>query len=91
LLISKNIETPDYINIDTEGNEMDILEGINFEKINPKLITIEENNFTKIFESKNEKVKYMSERNYFLINVIGVTMFFYRKDFLNKISDEIKI
>ena len=45
LLISRNIENPDYLNIDTEGNEMDVLEGVNFDKINPKLITIEENDF----------------------------------------------
>ena len=43
------------MNIDTEGNEMDVLEGINFNKINPKLITIEENNFAKISNSNNEK------------------------------------
>ena len=91
LLISRNIENPDYLNIDTEGNEMDVLEGVNFNKINPKLITIEENNFAKISNSNNEKKNYMYERNYILINTIGVTMFFYQKLLLDKISDEIKI
>ena len=91
LLISRNIENPDYLNIDTEGNEMDVLEGVNFDKINPKLITIEENNFAKISNSNNEKTNYMYERNYILINIIGVTMFFYQKLLLDKISDEIKI
>ena len=87
----ENIENPDYLNIDTEGNEMDVLEGVNFNKINPKLITIEENNFAKISNSNNEKKNYMYERNYILINTIGVTMFFYQKLLLDKISDEIKI
>ena len=91
LLISRNIENPDYLNIDTEGNEMDVLEGINFNKINPKLITIEENDFANISNSNNEKKNYMYERNYILINTIGVTMFFYQKLLLDKISDEIKI
>ena len=37
------------------------------------------------------KKNYMYERNYILINTIGVTMFFYQKLLLDKISDEIKI
>ena len=91
LLLSKNFQNPDYLNIDTEGNEMDVLEGIDFKKISPKLITIEENDFLKISKTDNKKVKYLNERNYILINIIGVTMFFYKKELLDKISDEIKI
>ena len=91
LLLSKNLQNPDYLNIDTEGNEMDVLEGIDFKKISPKLITIEENDFLKISKTDNKKVKYLNERNYILINIIGVTMFFYKKELLDKISDEIKI
>ena len=66
------------------------LEGIDFKKISPKLITIEENDFLKISKTDNKKVKYLNERNYILINIIGVTMFFYKKELLDKISDEIK-
>jgi len=91
LLLSKNLQNPDYLNIDTEGNEMDVLEGIDFKKISPKLITIEENDFLKISKTDNKKVKYLNERNYILINIIGVTMFFYKIELLDKISDEIKI
>ena len=91
LLTSKNFENPDYLNIDTEGNEMDVLEGIDFKKIKPKLVTIEENDFSKISNFKSQKASFMNDRNYALINIIGVTMFFYQKDFLNKISNEIKI
>ena len=87
----KIFQNPDYLNIDTEGNEMDVLEGIDFKKISPKLITIEENDFLKISKTDNKKVKYLNERNYILINIIGVTMFFYKKELLDKISDEIKI
>ena len=91
LLTSRNIKSPDYLNIDTEGNEMEILEGINFKKFNPKLITIEENNFFEISKLKNEKIDFMNERNYTLINIIGVTMFFYQRTHLDKISEDIKI
>lgn len=91
LLNSRNIKSPDYLNIDTEGNEMEVLEGINFKKFNPKLITIEENNFFEISKLKNEKIDYMHERNYILINIIGVTMFFYQRTHLDKISEDIKI
>ena len=48
-------------------------------------------NCAKISNSNNVKTNYMYERNYILINIIGVTMFFYQKLLLDKISDEIKI
>jgi hypothetical protein len=46
--LGKNI---DYISIDTEGNELDIIKNFNFKKYNVKIFTIEHNFKKKIREN----------------------------------------
>lgn len=91
ILILNNVNNIDYINIDTEGNELKVLKGIDFKKINPYLFTIEDNSFDSNDEIKKEKINFMEQKNYQLINIIGVTMFFVKKNSVIEISDLIKI
>jgi len=91
ILKMQNISIVDYINIDTEGNELEVLMGIDFSKINPFLFTIEENSFDLTNEKKKKKIIFLKENNYELINIIGVTMFFVKKDYVPEINDLIKI
>ena len=91
VLTLNNINKVDFINIDTEGNELDILKSINFDRINPFLFSIEENSFFLENDSKKAKISFMKEKNYELINIIGVTMFFVKKDAIASITDWIKI
>ena len=91
ILKMQNINSVDYINIDTEGNELEVLMGIDFSKINPILFTIEDNSFDLNDEIKKKKIIFLKEKNYELINIIGVTMFFVKKDSVSEISDLIKI
>ena len=91
ILKMQNINSVDYINIDTEGNELEVLMGIDFDKINPTLFTIEDNSFDLNNEIKKKKIIFLKEKNYELINIIGVTMFFVKKDSVSQISDLIKI
>ena len=91
ILKMQNVNSVDYINIDTEGNELEVLMGIDFSKINPTLFTIEDNSFDLNNEIKKKKIIFLKEKNYELINIIGVTMFFVKKDSVSEISDLIKI
>ena len=91
ILKMHNINSVDYINIDTEGNELEVLMGIDFSKINPTLFTIEDNSFDLNNEIKKKKIIFLKEKNYELINIIGVTMFFVKKDSVSEISELIKI
>ena len=91
-IVSKNnIQNIDYINIDTEGTEMDILKGIDFNKINPTLLTIEDNEIFTNFDLEKEMILYLKNKNYELININGVTLFFLKKDQVDQISEMIKI
>ena len=55
-ILKKNgFQKVDYINIDTEGNEIEILRSVDFEKVKPILITLEDNSFIIDSEQKVEK------------------------------------
>ena len=51
----------DYISIDTEGNEIEILRNFNFKRFKVKLFTIE-HNFNKV--NRKEILKIMKKNNY---------------------------
>ena len=86
-----NINKIDYINIDTEGNELEVLKSINFKRSKPILISVEDNGFNLKKKTKLQKIDYLNKKNYQLINIIGVTMFFLNKQYKNKINKFIKI
>lgn len=52
LLSKHKFTTIDFMSLDTEGSELDILKGMDIEKYSPKYILIE--NSSKCFDSKNE-------------------------------------
>ena len=91
LLKIKKINQCDYLNIDTEGNEIDILENIKFDIIKPFLISIENNSFDLFNINKKKIITLMIERDYQMINIIGVTMFFTQKKNINKFYDLISL
>ena len=51
----KNNKAIDYISIDTEGNELEILKNFNFKKFKVKIFTVE-HNFNKIIRKKILKI-----------------------------------
>ena len=69
-----NIEKIDFLSIDTEGTELEVLQGFDLEKWKPKLLVVENNfNDTKINE-------YLSQFGYILSERIGVNDFYLRSD-----------
>ena len=70
---------------------MEVIKGIDFNKFNPRLITIENNDLLLEDYLKSEVYKMLIENGYTLINKIGVTNFFIKNEMKNKISNLIKI
>ena len=62
IFFENKIDNIDYLSIDTEGNELQILNGLDFQRFRPKIITIEHNHV-------NEKAIYkkLSKNDYDLI------------------------
>jgi len=91
VLNNKNLDEFDYLNIDVEGSELEVIKGFNLKRFNPKLITIENNDLTIDEYLKSEVCKILIENDYILVNKIGVTNFFMPSKLAYKISDLIKI
>lgn len=70
IISENNIDTIDYLSIDVEGAELQVLEGINFNKCNIKVISVEDNGYTD--EPKN----YLLNKNYRYITKICSDMIF---------------
>ena len=91
VLKNKDLEEFDFLNIDVEGNELEVLKGLNLKKFKPKLITIENNDLTINEYLESEVCKILIKSDYTLVNKIGVTNFFMPNQLANKILDLIKI
>jgi len=61
----------DYLSIDVEGSELNVLKGINFENYDIKLITIEHNAYFMGIKSKNEIFNFLNQKGFIRIGEIG--------------------
>jgi len=74
-----NISEIDFMSVDTEGHEMEILKTINFEKYKFKLITIERN--------EPDKIKgYMRQNGYKIFMEIGADIMFIPENLAPKMN-----
>lgn len=91
LILEENkFEKFEYLNIDVEGSEQNVINGIDLSKYKPILITIENNSLHIKDYIECEIYKILIKNNYTFISKTGVTNFFlkneYAKNFLKLIS-----
>tara|TARA_B100000963_G_C22407115_1_gene571522 strand:- start:12 stop:734 length:723 start_codon:yes stop_codon:yes gene_type:complete len=80
ILIENNVKVIDYLNIDVEGYEINVLKGFSIKKYSPKLISIEIHD-TQCPPEKNQIYQYFMRNNYTLVSIYGWTYFFeYKKN-----------
>ncbi len=70
ILKENDIDHIDYLSIDTEGGELDILESIDFNAIPVSLISVENNYFT------NEIEEFMEAHDYRMVGIAGKDEFY---------------
>jgi FkbM family methyltransferase len=91
-ILEKNIlQKFDYLNIDVEGSELEVIEGIDLMKYHPSLITIENNNLLLEDYLKDNVYEKLISCDYVFVNKIGVTNFFLDKNLSKKIYKLIEI
>lgn len=86
------IKEIDFLTIDVEGNELNVLKGLNFDKYKPKVISIELINKNKkyFYEQKIENIqqsniyKFMVKKKYKLANWIHDDLIFISNNLLKK-------
>ena len=91
MLESHGFNNFDYLNVDVEGTELDVIKSIDLIKYRPKLITIENNELLLEEYFKSEIYKLLYQSNYVFINKIGVTNFFIINDLKYEIQNLIKV
>ena len=70
----------DFMNLDIEGHELEVLKSINFKKINIKYMCIEMINYNKKAIENGNKIKLLLNKNkYLLIKKIGFNFIFKKK------------
>jgi len=77
----------DFISIDVEGTELDVLNGLNLNKFSPRVIVIEGNTD----EAKKEIIEYMKLFDYKLARELKINLFFVRTEKDKKVLQKIKI
>ena len=73
LLDKLNINHIDFLNIDVEGSDYEVISELNLNKIRPKMICIEENSYDIKDIINNTIQNLMNSRDYFLFSRIGVS------------------
>ena len=79
ILVSAGIEKIDLLNIDIEGAELEVLEVLDFDRYQPKIIAVEihGNNIQDGLDT--EVAKILLSKKYILVGVNVITYFFVRK------------
>jgi len=83
-------EFPDFLTLDAEGYDLEILKMIDYEKSSPKIICVENIPYqTKVknyFDSmqKNELSKFLVSKNYSIIAFTLINAIFVRNDFIER-------
>ena len=82
------IKKIDFLSIDVEGNELNVLKGLNFKKYKPKVVVLEfiDPSIKEFYGHKIENImsskiyKFMKNRNYKLVNWIHDDLIFISKN-----------
>jgi FkbM family methyltransferase len=91
ILEQNKFQNFEYLNIDVEGSEEKVIEGIDLTKFRPILITIENNNL-HIKDYMNSKIyNILIKNDYIFIGKTGVTNFFLINQHAKNFSNLIKI
>ena len=79
--------TIDYLSLDIEGAELQVLETISFNHVDIKVISVEVSKLGKIFDGTYTNLKHLMKRNgYTLFKTLEFDEIYVKNDFLNSIK-----
>ena len=79
ILEKYNVSTINYLNIDVEGNEQNVLDGFCIKKYRPDLVSIEIHD-RNCPPTQNKLYKFFLKNKYYLASIYGWTYFFSSKE-----------
>ena len=76
----------DYLSLDIEGAELQVLQTLDFEKIDIKIISIETNKIGKVFDGSLTQLDYLLRRhNYIKYAQLRIDALYVKNDILDKL------
>lgn len=77
----------DYLSLDVEGHELNVLKGIHFDAVKINVLTIE-NNPSNCSIYGDENIRKLMFENHFILwgRIIGLDDIYVHKDFLKKVQ-----
>lgn len=68
----------DFLSVDVEGLDLEVLRSSNWQKFQPKVIVVEDHSFSLENPEQNPIYCFLKEKNYRLYSVLGPSLFFLR-------------
>ncbi len=92
ILEEENIKHIDYLSLDVEGHELNVLKGIDFNKVRINVLTIENNPPSCVIYGDDTIRELMIENNFILCGrCIGLDDIYVNKDFLLTVNNDNKV
>ena len=70
----------DFLTVDAEGHDYQILSSLDFQRYQPKLIAVETHKTTLDEVMKEDLYLYLTSLGYIMVNWVGLTLLFRRKE-----------
>lgn len=71
-------KTIDLLSVDAEGHDLQVLQSLDFERYNPKMIAVETHEVTLDALQKDPLFDYLTNEGYTIVNWVGLTVLFMR-------------
>lgn len=71
--------TIDFLTVDAEGHDYQVLTSLDFERYQPRLIAVETHKTTLDEVVKEDICQYLTEKGYVIVNWVGLTLLFRRE------------
>ena len=82
--------TIDYLSLDIEGVEIQVLRSLPFENLDIKVISIETNHIRTTYDGRFTNLDFLLRRNgYTRYKSVGVDEIYVKNEFMNAIKDEL--
>lgn len=82
--------TIDYLSLDIEGAELQVLQSLNFEEVDIKVISIETNKIGKVFDGSITQLDYLLRRNGYVKHMrLNIDSIYVKKSILEKFSSHL--
>ena len=80
--------TIDFLNIDVEGLDLEVLQSNNWEKYQPRVLAVEDLSFNLLHPENSDLYIFLTKKGYVFLGYIGLTLIFLQKEELKTTDND---